>query len=110
MPEIELDQVGLGAALKHNTLFVPPNQREYAWKDDQVQQLFQDFAKAISDGKDYFLGTLVTIPRGNGALEVADGQQRLATTSVLLAAIRDYLSDKNEPVLVASINEFLNGP
>lgn len=110
MADIELVQVGLGTALKQNSLFVPPNQREYAWKDEQVEQLFQDYAKAIDDGKDYFLGTIVTIPRGNGALEVADGQQRLATTSLLLAAIRDYLADKNEPVLVDSINEFLNGP
>jgi hypothetical protein len=110
MADIDLDKMGLGTVLKQNTLVVPPNQREYAWADPEVQQLFQDFARAIADGKDYFLGTLVTIPRGGGALEVADGQQRLATTSLLLAAIRDYLSDKKEPVLVDSINEFLNGP
>lgn len=114
MPEsrsqIAFDQAGLGTLLKQYNLAVPPNQREYAWTDVEVTQLFQDLAKAVNDGTDYFLGTLVTIPRRNGTLEVVDGQQRLATTALLLAAIRDYLSDKNEDVLVEAINnDFLNG-
>jgi hypothetical protein len=107
--QIGFDQVGLGTALKQNQLFVPPNQREYAWTDVEVTQMFQDFSKAISDGTPYFLGTLVTIPRGNDSLEVSDGQQRLATAALLLAAIRDYLIERHEPVLVESINGLLTG-
>ena len=68
------------------------------------RRLLQDFAKALNEDTDYFLGTVVTIPQPNGTLEVADGQQRLATTALLLAAIRDYLEDKNEPIIVQSIN------
>lgn len=108
--QIAFEQAGLGNILNHHQLVVPPNQREYSW-DTQVKQMFQDFAKAIG-GKDqgYFLGTLVTIPRMNGNLEVVDGQQRLATTAILLAAIRDYLKERGEDVLVESINnEFLTG-
>jgi len=113
MPEprrqIGFAQVGLGTALKHNLLVVPPNQREYAWTHEEVTQMLQDFAKALNEGTDYFLGTVVTIPQPDGTLEVADGQQRLATSALLLAAIRDYLGDKNEPIIVQSIDgEFLN--
>ena len=107
--QIAFEQLGLGSVLKQNRLIVPPNQREYAWTDREVSQLFQDFAKAITDNEPgYFLGTIVTIPRANGkTLEVVDGQQRLATTAILLAAIRDYLIGK-ENVIVESINnEFL---
>jgi uncharacterized protein with ParB-like and HNH nuclease domain len=108
--QIVFEQTGLGDVLKKHLLVVPSNQREYAWTDEEVVQLFQDFGKALGDGSEYFLGTLVTIPRRNGTLEVVDGQQRLATTALLLAAIRDYLFDKNEEVLVESINnEFLTG-
>lgn len=108
--QIVFEQCGLGSVLKQNQLVVPANQREYAWKERHVTQLFQDFAKAIVDGEPgYFLGTIVTIPMTNGTLEVVDGQQRLATTALLLAAIRDYLTGKDE-VLVESINnEFLTG-
>jgi hypothetical protein len=108
--QIAFEQCGLGSVLKHNQLVVPANQREYSWTERQVVQLFQDFAKAIADDEPgYFLGTIVTIPRATGNLEVVDGQQRLATTAILLAAIRDYLKGKEE-VLVESINnEFLTG-
>ncbi len=108
--QITYDQSGLASVLKQNRLVVPPNQREYAWKTEQVTQLFQDLARAVNEGTDYFLGTVVTIPRSNGALEVVDGQQRLATTAILLTAIRDYLRTNSEEVLVESINnEFLTG-
>jgi hypothetical protein len=106
--QIGFEQVGLGTALKQNQLFVPPNQREYAWTEDEVRQMFTDIQKAMGEDVAYFLGTIVTIPRGNDSLEVTDGQQRLATTALLLAAIRDYLRTVGEAMLVQSIdNDFL---
>jgi hypothetical protein len=107
--EIGFAQLGLGNVLKQDQLAVPPNQRDYAWTTKEVRMLFQDLARAIVDEPSYFLGTIVTIPRTNGVLEVVDGQQRLATTAILLAAMRDYLREK-EPVLAQSIDEeFLTG-
>jgi hypothetical protein len=108
--QIAFDELGLGGVLKHHRLRVPPNQREYSWTNREVTQLLQDLARAITEEGPYFLGTIVTIPRVDGTLEVVDGQQRLATTAILLAAIRDYLADKNEDVLVEALNnEFLTG-
>ncbi len=108
--QIAFEQLGLGSVLKQSRLFVPPNQREYAWTDREVTQLLQDFAKAINDGEPgYFLGTVVTIPRPDGSLEVVDGQQRLATTAILLAAIRDYLVGRDDILVEALNNEFLTG-
>lgn len=113
--QIGFEQAGLGSILKRNQLVVPTNQREYSWTDREVKRLFQDFARAIADGGNYFLGTIVTIPRSRAGhelevLEVVDGQQRLATTAILLAAIRNYLVLQNESVIVESINnEFLTG-
>lgn len=105
------EQAGLAGVLKLNQLVVEPNQRDYSWSEPYVTKLLQDLSKAISDGEQsYFLGTVVTIPRKDGTLEVVDGQQRLATTALLLAAIRDYLVSKGENVIVESINnEFLTG-
>jgi len=104
--QIGFEQAGIGSVLRQNILVVPPNQREYAW-GREVTQMFKDFARAINE-RDYFLGTIVTIPRTDN-LEVVDGQQRLATVAILLAAIRDRLQG-TEDVLVESINnEFLTG-
>jgi Protein of unknown function DUF262/Protein of unknown function (DUF1524) len=107
---IAFDEIGLGSVLKHHLLAVPPNQREYSWGEEQVDKLFQDYARAINEEGPYFLGTIVTIPGNDGVLEVVDGQQRLATTAILLAAIRDLLQSLGEDILVESIeNEFLTG-
>lgn len=108
--QIAFEELGLGSLLRRWRLVVPPNQREYAWTEKEVTQLFQDFAKAINEVGIYFLGTIVTIPRDEGTLEVVDGQQRLATTAILLASIRDYLRERNEDLIVQSIDdEFLSG-
>ncbi len=108
--QIGFEQIGLGSVLKRHHLVVPANQREYSWEERHVTNLHQDFAKAISDDDGpYFLGTVVTIPRTTGGLEVVDGQQRLATTAILLAAIRDFLKQR-EPIISESLdNEFLTG-
>jgi hypothetical protein len=87
---LDIARFGIGKLIKDGGLCVPPNQREYAWREEHVSDLYQDLAKAISDGEpDYFLGSIV-VAKKNGSLEVFDGQQRLATTVILLAAIRDY--------------------
>jgi hypothetical protein len=89
--EFGFQHKGIGAVLAHNRLAVPLNQREYSWEEEHVQELFSDFANAIAANKArYFLGTIVLTRGGSDIPEVSDGQQRLATTSILLAAIRDY--------------------
>jgi hypothetical protein len=100
---IKFDALGIGTALKLHRLRVPANQRPYAWTDDHVSVLFEDLAAAFSRQRSaYFLGTIVltlgneAAQASNARLEVADGQQRLATTSILIAAIRDYLYSKDQ--------------
>lgn len=107
---IGLEQAGIGTVLKRHLLYVPPNQRGYAWTEREVIQLYSDIADAIRDRADYFLGTIVTIVRSHHRLEVVDGQQRLATTAMLLAAIREYLQDIDEKKMGQVIQgEFLSG-
>lgn len=106
--QIGFQQIGLGGVLKQYRLLVPPNQREYSWTEQEVTTLLQDFARSISDQEgEYFLGTIVTIPRAPDLLEVVDGQQRLATTAILLSQIRNYLADKEVLIAESITNGFL---
>ncbi|MDE0312045.1 MAG: DUF262 domain-containing protein [Caldilineaceae bacterium] len=106
--QIAFQQIGVAGVLKQYRLVVPPNQREFSWTANEVTTLLQDFSKAISDGdSEYFLGTLVTIPRSPALLEVVDGQQRLATTAILLAAIRNYLRETEKLISESIDNGFL---
>lgn len=74
---------------------VPRYQREYTWAKRDWENLFDD----ISDNdKGYFLGSIIVIDHGYNAekgvtqCELIDGQQRLTTVSLLLAALYDQLS------------------
>lgn len=104
---IQFDHLGIGRALANNRLRVPLNQREYSWEEDEVRELIQDFQRAIKNGT-YFLGSIVLTKGDGGLLEVADGQQRLATVTVLLAAIRDDFHFRKDEFNANSLdNEFL---
>lgn len=105
--QIGFENVGLGEVLKRYHLRVPPNQRDYAWEEEQVRTLFEDIAYAISqDQGDYFLGTIVTVPKEDGILEVIDGQQRLATTSLALSTMK-HLAEKGMEPLAKALEQFL---
>lgn len=85
---IELD--GIGHTLSDNQLMVPMYQRSYAWEEKHVNDLYTDLFTAIDRAEgEYFIGSIV-ISSNKSQNEVIDGQQRLATVSILIAAIRDY--------------------
>ena len=95
--QIGFEQLGIGSVIRRNWLRVPLHQREYSWTDREVTHLLHDLNRAITSGAhEYFLGSIVTIPRDEGVLEVVDGQQRLATTAILLGAIRDFLAPREQ--------------
>lgn len=82
---------GIGKVLKSTLLKVPANQRPYAWKAEHVQDLLSDIKEAMTEETDtYFLGTVVLV-EGEPRRLIADGQQRIATSSILLARCRDLL-------------------
>ena len=106
---LEIQRFGIGKLIKDGNLRVPRNQREYAWKADNVKDLYEDLAQAIHEKEpDYFLGSIVVAKGEDGRLEVFDGQQRLATTTVLLAAIRDYFKDSNDDRRASIIGQYLS--
>ncbi len=104
--EISMSQTGIGSILKLYTLKVPSHQREYSWTRILVQKLFNDLQKAISGSPEYFLGTVATFRDGSGQLVVIDGQQRLATVTILLSQIRNYLKTRDE-FLVENLKAYL---
>lgn len=96
LDDIKIGLEGIGHALSEGDLFVPRNQRAYGWEDKHVNELLQDIAGAMEvPERDYFLGSIVVI-LGDAGHEVVDGQQRLATVAVLLAAIRDYFFNHSD--------------
>ncbi len=82
---------GVGHLLADRYIVVPPYQRAYSWTDEQITDLLRDLSDAIrSKDSEYFLGTIVLTKNNEGSHFVIDGQQRLATVSILICAIRNY--------------------
>jgi hypothetical protein len=77
------------------SLHVPRFQRGYSWEKKHVDDFWKDLSAFISDKKasrtsKYFLGPIVTLEKDDqNVIEILDGQQRLATVTLLFAAIRD---------------------
>lgn len=96
---------GLGHLLRDMPVSVPSFQRSYSWGEDQVEAFWQDLRAAlISEQPVYFLGTVV-LRVGPGAATVIDGQQRLATTSMLLAAIRDVFVERGDTARAQALEQ-----
>ncbi len=94
MPLTKLINVDQGA---REHFHVPKYQREYSWKRWQLEQLLNDVEE---NDAGYFMGSIIcvndaqTIGPGDELIyEVVDGQQRLTTLSLFLAAIYFNLSE-----------------
>lgn len=70
---------------------VRPPQRRYKWRVRQVNQLWSDIEEAIDLVSFYYLGPITIAPVEQGSVSIIDGQQRLATLSLLLASLRNEL-------------------
>ena len=82
---------------------IPVYQRTFAWNPDErktkamtVVKMWDDISELldVEEKETHFFGSIVTMPISSGASEVTkyiviDGQQRLISSSLLLAAIRD---------------------
>lgn len=83
---------------------VPRYQRSYAWTDDEVGDFWSDLIDATKSGGDYFLGNIVlTSNDEDSSFSIIDGQQRIATTTILNAAIRDKCKQQKENEIANTI-------
>jgi hypothetical protein len=82
-------------------LRIPHYQRPYAWKIENAQELIADLLTFMGDGSTkvddlppYFLGSIVLVKDdARPEADVIDGQQRLTTLTILLAALRGCAGD-----------------
>jgi hypothetical protein len=80
---------------------IPRYQRPYAWTNEQALVLLDDVATFLSspvgspdEAETYFLGCIVLIKGATPKSEVVDGQQRLTTLTILLAALANTIEDQ----------------
>lgn len=96
------------------TYKVPVYQRDYSWKNDNWNDLWEDIKILLHTGKDHYMGAVVLQKMGEKQFWVIDGQQRFTTLSLLALAtirkIQDLIDAGIEPQDNAErINELRRG-
>ena len=100
MPYYRSDQLPLIEILSSNvTYFIPNYQRKYVWVKRNWEELYDDICEYSRLDHPHFLGHVV-FSSGSNETEsrIVDGQQRLVTLSLLIAAISNeyYRRGKNQ--------------
>lgn len=90
-------------------IVVSDYQRDFSWTESEADVFYRDlvafsdrYPERNVDTQEYFLGSMVLVTGGADHL-LLDGQQRLATATILLSVIRDYLKryDQNAAIRLA---------
>lgn len=87
-----------------STIVVPVYQRQYRWDIDGCEQLLADI-RAVADGDEndtHFLGSILSARGGDDELVLIDGQQRITTLMLLIAAMQHSVAD-TDPELAAEL-------
>jgi uncharacterized protein with ParB-like and HNH nuclease domain len=89
---------------------IPLFQRPYSWKQKHWSTLWQDVVELVDDpnARPHFFGSTVTaparsVPQGVGKWLLIDGQQRLTTAQLFLAALRDAATHVDATTLAQKI-------
>lgn len=76
---------------------IPVYQRIYSWSVKECEVLWDDVMRAGRDGVSHFVGSMLYIPESESSATsisrvlLIDGQQRMTTFSLMIAALADYL-------------------
>lgn len=83
--------------LKKYRFRIPLYQREYAWGEDEVEQLISDLEtfQEKKVNKKYFLGNIVVDEIYENYYDVIDGQQRLTTLYLLMNLLDEEVYELN---------------
>jgi hypothetical protein len=75
---------------------IPNFQRPFAWTSLEAEELVDDIDQAMQDtAGSYFIGNVIYFPEASGGKRcVVDGQQRLATLSLVLVSARNWIESE----------------
>ena len=82
----------LGNGMRYS---VPPYQRDYSWKEEHWEDLWLDLVDVSKDeDSQHYMGAVVLQQNDRELFTVIDGQQRLATLSIVVLAAVSLLEER----------------
>jgi len=115
MPQYTPERFTIGNLLSTTNppIRVPDWQRNFSWTSSEIDTFWKDLLSFDGrypgnniDGQEYFVGSVVLVDNNAWHL-LLDGQQRLATSAILLSVIRDFLAPFSQNAATRTSNKFL---
>jgi uncharacterized protein with ParB-like and HNH nuclease domain len=118
---MKTDSLEVGRVLQDSRRFtVPIYQRQYAWRNDRLQPFWEDLAAKAEELLEappkfrHYMGALILAPGADGysvgripSVQVVDGQQRLTTFQLFLAALRQVAAEKGQDSVVKALEVYI---
>lgn len=95
--KIENQKLNVEEAFTNFAYNIPDYQREYVWREKEVNKLLEDIYEEYTKEKssEYFIGSIVC-QKNDREIEVIDGQQRLTTLFICLCAFKKLLEQDKQ--------------
>lgn len=103
--KIDAADKDIGDILNLGYFRIPRFQRPYSWELDEVQTFWDDVVNDSND--DYFIGSMVAFQINKPYYGIVDGQQRLTTITLMLAALRNAFYRLGSDNLAKGIHQFI---
>ena len=84
---------------------IPRFQRPYSWTEEEVKNFWSDVV--IEEHDQYFIGSMVVYQIEKPYFGIVDGQQRLTTITLMLAAIRNAFLRLGEVNLSKGVHNYI---
>ena len=87
---------------------IPRFQRPYSWNEEEVNNFWDDVV--IEEHDQYFIGSMVVYQTEKPYFGIVDGQQRLTTITLMLAAIRNAFRRLDDENLSKGVHNYIEKP
>lgn len=87
---------------------IPRFQRPYSWERDEVENFWNDVVNESTEN--YFIGSMVVYQSKKPYFGIVDGQQRLTTITLMLAAVRNAFNALGEENLAKGVHKYIEKP
>lgn len=103
---LDTKTISLGELLGNGKIYqVPPYQRDYSWEEENWEDLWQDILTLTNEAGIHYMGSIVLQSKDRKKFTIIDGQQRIATLSVIIMTAVKRLQDLIEAGVESADNQ-----
>lgn len=102
---LDTDTVSINDLFTNGKIYrVPQYQRDYSWKEENWDDLWTDIVSVENEDRPHYMGAIVLQQQSDKSYSIIDGQQRIATSSIIILAAIKNIQDLIDSGIEAEAN------